>query len=418
MYMPHHAIAPVQLQVPVRTLEPTTAMLQPEHSYPQSHIGYGPADTGARRANMPTNRLVGPVGASQASVEAPATTQEGHRASSSARRESQSRREEADQSENDAVISWNDFVHVDTASSADSHQSQDEYIPPTGENYDTNHIRAHVRNGETAHSAKTRARKTQREHRSHRNGREREGHAKAQDYVRDNGMRELSVSEALQVVFREYAHFGRSNAGEGLPSASFVKLMRDCGLVDKELTVTDLDLIFTRCLPGRGKKRLDLDGFNAALYDCSVHRRMKLAKFLSIIASAAPSNSGTQPIGHRFYDDKSTWTGIATRGGPTIIDRHQHALLGIETVWDRKQNVDVRGVKPHLYQSPQKYSHYIPRGLGAGAIASSQADKERTSHSARHSHGADTQVPSPRHVQHMGTERIHGTAYHKVLETV
>ena len=178
----------------------------------------------------------------------------------------------------------------------------------------------------------------------------------------------MTVGEALDVVFRKYATFGRSKLQaereqDYLSSSSLLKLMKDCHLIDRALTITDLDLIFTRCLPQKYHKRLDTEGFHAALFDVAVQRQMPLEDLLAIVAKARPSNNGgSVPDAYvKFHDDRTTWTGVATRGGPTIHDRHQHAYFGLSSIWDRDPNYDVRGVKPQLYQGEQQYSyHYRP----------------------------------------------------------
>ena len=88
----------------------------------------------------------------------------------------------------------------------------------------------------------------------------------------------MTVGEALDVVFRKYATFGRSKLQaereqDYLSSSSLLKLMKDCHLIDRALTITDLDLIFTRCLPQKYHKRLDTEGFHAALFDVAVQRQ-------------------------------------------------------------------------------------------------------------------------------------------------
>ena len=93
----------------------------------------------------------------------------------------------------------------------------------------------------------------------------------------------MTVGEALDAVFRKYATFGRSKLQaereqDYLSSSSLLKLMKDCHLIDRALTITDLDLIFTRCLPQKYHKRLDMEGFHAALFDVAVQRQMVLPR--------------------------------------------------------------------------------------------------------------------------------------------
>ena len=55
--------------------------------------------------------------------------------------------------------------------------------------------------------------------------------------------------------------------------------------------------------------------------------------------ASGPKNTGTKGES-RFYDDKTTWTGVATKGGPTAKDRRS----SLESLADRDNKADVRGV--------------------------------------------------------------------------
>ena len=50
--------------------------------------------------------------------------------------------------------------------------------------------------------------------------------------------------------------------------------MKDCKLLDKRLTTTQLDLVFTRCLPQKGAKKILLDGYFAALTECATIKKV------------------------------------------------------------------------------------------------------------------------------------------------
>ncbi|KAL7708096.1 p25-alpha [Lotmaria passim] len=64
-----------------------------------------------------------------------------------------------------------------------------------------------------------------------------------------------------------------------------------------------------------------------------------------MIASAAPKSSGTKAEAVRFYDDKSSYTGVAKQGGPTNVDRNAGSLAGVV---DRRQStIDNRGTTAH-----------------------------------------------------------------------
>merc|ERR1719379_1331333 len=55
-----------------------------------------------------------------------------------------------------------------------------------------------------------------------------------------------------------------SGARGHLDGRSFAKLCKDCGLVDKKLTVTEVDLTFAKVVP-KGQRYLDLEDLTVAL---------------------------------------------------------------------------------------------------------------------------------------------------------
>ena len=63
-------------------------------------------------------------------------------------------------------------------------------------------------------------------------------------------------------------------------------------------------------------------------------------------------------LGAGRADETARARAQATRGGPTIRDKHQHAHFGLSSIWDRDPNHDVRGVKPQHYQGEQHYSYH------------------------------------------------------------
>ncbi|CAM9582618.1 unnamed protein product [Ectocarpus sp. 13 AM-2016] len=57
--------------------------------------------------------------------------------------------------------------------------------------------------------------------------------------------------DALEQIFLDFTSFGAGQSGSSeMDSAKFVKLAKDCKLVGKNLSTTDLDLIFTKVKVG------------------------------------------------------------------------------------------------------------------------------------------------------------------------
>mmetsp|Transcript_24067 Transcript_24067/g.70914 ORF Transcript_24067/g.70914 Transcript_24067/m.70914 type:complete len:158 (-) Transcript_24067:376-849(-) len=147
------------------------------------------------------------------------------------------------------------------------------------------------------------------------------------------------AEEQLASVFETYCRFGGDSGGGGtqlgMTSRNFVKMAKDTGIVDKKLTLTVLDLSFTKAARAQagsldtswGGKRINFQQFLLALGHCAEARGVSvdaLAAKLIKGAQAGPKLNGTTATGGgaaKFYDDKSQWTATAKNGGPTKIDK-------------------------------------------------------------------------------------------------
>jgi hypothetical protein len=149
----------------------------------------------------------------------------------------------------------------------------------------------------------------------------------------------------LQEVFEGFCSFG---AGKGataeMDNAKFAKFCRDTKMLDKKFTATDADLAFSKAKPA-GQRKLTFAVFRdkalpliAAKKGCSVEEVIAQA-----CGGGGPSSSGTKAEAVKFHDDKSLYTGVYARGGPTNVDKDKQTLAGI--VSDHNAlTCDVRGV--------------------------------------------------------------------------
>ncbi|CAM9808286.1 unnamed protein product, partial [Discosporangium mesarthrocarpum] len=172
------------------------------------------------------------------------------------------------------------------------------------------------------------------------------------------------MEAAIHNVFLDFCSFGAGQAGSAeMDSAKFVKLANDCKLVNKNLTTTDLDIIFTRVKP-KGARKIGVDTFLEALSEIAAHKGVSFEDVAStIVAAGGPIAAGVASAESvRFHDDKSTFTGVHNHGGPSHVDR---ANVDMSRQLDRS-GADIRGVKE--YQGG-------PRGGGSGAAASTVAGK-------------------------------------------
>ncbi|CAM9657725.1 unnamed protein product [Scytosiphon promiscuus] len=163
--------------------------------------------------------------------------------------------------------------------------------------------------------------------------------------------------EGLRQVFLDFTSFGAGQSGSSeMDSAKFVKLAKDCKLVGKGVSTTDLDLIFTK-VKDKTAKKINFDTFVAAVGLIAEKVGKSTDEVIHIIVSAKGPTTGAATVADdvRFHDDKSTFTGVHNSGGPTNIDSHN---VDMANQLDRSEGADVRGVK--TYQNESQGSRSSP----------------------------------------------------------
>ena len=139
----------------------------------------------------------------------------------------------------------------------------------------------------------------------------------------------------LEATFRYYVEFGgTTSVSAGMTSAKFSKVLKDAAILDRRLDRNAADLIFTKHCP-KGNPRLNFDGFVGALEGCASKKGVPPAVVFDAVAALAvtgPSTAGTTGVVSsqtRLHDDKSLYTGVYGKGGPTKVDSHNVALDGL-----------------------------------------------------------------------------------------
>ncbi len=127
------------------------------------------------------------------------------------------------------------------------------------------------------------------------------------------------MSKDLKSVFEEYAAFGRPGHTKDITSKNFSKLIKEKGLIDKKLTNTEVDMVFTRAKPP-GTKVLTYAQFENALKMCAnskygsdTEEQYQKIKGKICGGAAGPSTSGTTVVsktgGVEKLTDASKYTG-------------------------------------------------------------------------------------------------------------
>eukprot|EP01060_Flectonema_neradi_P011805 TRINITY_DN1878_c2_g1_i1.p1 TRINITY_DN1878_c2_g1~~TRINITY_DN1878_c2_g1_i1.p1 ORF type:complete len:170 (+),score=26.20 TRINITY_DN1878_c2_g1_i1:50-511(+) len=152
----------------------------------------------------------------------------------------------------------------------------------------------------------------------------------------------MSNSE-LKGIFESFCAFGAgNNAKPEMDNAKFNKFCKDTKVIDKKFTSTDADLIFSST-KGKGERRISYSVFAGPALDAVAKRKgiSKDALLGQIVGSRGPTCSGTQAENVALHDDKSTYTGVYGKGGPTNTDLGTSDLSNITN----RAPADVRGVQ-------------------------------------------------------------------------
>jgi len=166
----------------------------------------------------------------------------------------------------------------------------------------------------------------------------------------------------LKQVFSMFANYGKSShqkgPGDMIESSKFRKMMKNAKFLCPGMTIKKKDKgrkingnkcdeeFVEYCYMGNvsTKKKLHYNDFIAIGVPQLAELLTggdteELCRRLAENGKPKTSKGGTKVEGSRFYDDKSTWTGVATRGGPSTAG-DQITLSGM---MDRKE-AGVRGV--------------------------------------------------------------------------
>lgn len=125
------------------------------------------------------------------------------------------------------------------------------------------------------------------------------------------------MATALSDVFHAYA------AGTDMDGRTFVKCLKDSGLLDEQLKTSEADIIFAK-YKAKGVRKIDFQTFLAALAEVSRKRRMKAEHVFDVVCNSnGPdyqlSSGGPLEVAgpERFFYDRATYTGTHRCGGPT-----------------------------------------------------------------------------------------------------
>ena len=130
-----------------------------------------------------------------------------------------------------------------------------------------------------------------------------------------------------------------------MESKVFAKLYKECGIIDKKFSTNDADINFSKVKSGKVKV-ITFDQFKKTLELAAQKKGVKQEDLeQQIMKHGGATYKGTKADYVKFHDDKSTYTGVYARGGPTTVDAGRGGMVSdISQTCDRSA-ADVRGVK-------------------------------------------------------------------------
>lgn len=148
----------------------------------------------------------------------------------------------------------------------------------------------------------------------------------------------MESGSSLSDIFQTFAQ------GKEMDGKTFAKLTKDCNLLDKKLTSTDVDLVFAK-IKDKAARKITFDQFKNGITQMAAKKGITDAELQKHICEAGgPKFAGTKADFVKFHDDKSLYTGVYAKGGPTNVDAGKGQVSDISQLCDRT-SADVRGIK-------------------------------------------------------------------------
>ena len=120
---------------------------------------------------------------------------------------------------------------------------------------------------------------------------------------------------SLQNVFFTFTG-GKPEMG----NKEFAKLNKDCKLLDKKYTTTDFDINFAK-IKMKTSKVITFDQFVEGLKLAATKKGITYDAVVTLVCQAGgPVYTGTKTDYVKFHDDKTLYTGVYAKGGPTNVD--------------------------------------------------------------------------------------------------
>ena len=136
------------------------------------------------------------------------------------------------------------------------------------------------------------------------------------------------------------------NGKNEMESQQFLKLCKECGIVDKKYSMSEVDIDFAK-VKCSALKTINFQEFEKAIGLIAKKKQIHKQELINQIINHGPATySGTKTDKVRLYDDLSTYSGVSGFGGPRVVDigKGGDKVSDLSETCDRS-NADIRGVK-------------------------------------------------------------------------
>lgn len=155
-------------------------------------------------------------------------------------------------------------------------------------------------------------------------------------------------SDPLKPIFNMY-----TNKGPEMNGRSFVKVFKDAKLINKNLSTTGLDILFSK-IKTKGKLKINFEQFQKGIKLAAKEGKMNHDAVLKkIISSKGPKFKGTKTDKVKLHDDKSQYTGVYSRGGPKTVDKGNGKIVDLQDLANRKK-ANIRGINKEIMKKSKK----------------------------------------------------------------
>ena len=149
----------------------------------------------------------------------------------------------------------------------------------------------------------------------------------------------MQGGKSLEDVFKSF-----SDGKDQMASKQFSKLCKECKLTDKKFTLNDIDIAFAKVKSGK-VKTITFAEFENALAEIAKRKGSTKEKVESAVRGhGGATYSGTKADHVALHDDKSLYTGVYARGGPTTVDLGRNGIISDISQTCNREAADVRGV--------------------------------------------------------------------------